>query len=89
MVAGMGMRYLAAVAGVLLGNVWVTTAETQNVAAGCTVSSHGDLKAAISSCNHIVIKGVSVPANQDLNLELKSGTTVNGPVMFKLQGYVN
>jgi hypothetical protein len=67
------MGFFAAVAGVLLGSaVWTANAES---AAGCTVSSYGELKGAMG-CNHIIIKSMEVPVNGAIDLDLKSGTTV-------------
>jgi polygalacturonase len=46
--------------------------------ASCTVKSHSELHGAMG-CQHIVISGIQVPTGQSIDLDLKSGTTVDFP----------
>ncbi|XP_050305046.1 polygalacturonase-like [Anthonomus grandis grandis] len=50
----------------------------------CTVTSYAAVSAAVSSCTSLVIKGITVPANKTLTLNLKTGATLTfeGTITF-------
>ncbi|XP_050305047.1 polygalacturonase-like [Anthonomus grandis grandis] len=50
----------------------------------CTVTSYDAVSAAVSSCTTLVIKGITVPANKTLTLDLKTGATLTfeGTITF-------
>ncbi|XP_060535308.1 polygalacturonase-like [Cylas formicarius] len=52
--------------------------------ATCTVTSYNDVASAVSSCTTLTISGITVPAGETLNLNLKSGTklTLSGTIKF-------